>query len=367
MTAVANVQKIETTVPFMSRYTVLNLEPIKTKDKLASIDGLLALFIAEGELVREVTAYWKSRDHFAKGRQELENKLRPLTDDGGLLLELLVAPKRWYEWLTPQNIWTGIATIVAIVGTLEALRNDYSWLLGKPKIRFVEDEKQKNFSVTEPIVIDRQYVNTGRCNARIEIKSEGVVELDGSEATGNQLELSKELPEIAELEPNKAGTFPIRAIGHIAGIYEIQYRGRLENGWLGKSAWKGLNQKVRIWVDFSLVPDSNMIRPEGRVCYVSGLLQAGHSAEKGVDCDAWLGGEPGIKIERAQMKELISQKSADPPIGDPSLTVTKLKWSTSPLEKFHDYDFTIVLSSDADRTDWIDICGRLKFHARLTR
>jgi hypothetical protein len=224
-------RKVDPMVPFVSRYTLQKDQPVSSEMDIKRIDGLLSLHVVQERDQKELIAYWKSRDHFEKSGAPLERALQAPIKNQGLLSEVFLTPKRWHDWLTPQNIWTGVATIVAAISTIEALRNDYSWLLGKPNVTVAESEGTKNFRVGEPIIIDRKILNTGRCNARIEVRKRRVVDQDGRKVSDTDIEMSKDILEMAELEPNKSDVFPIRAKGLKAGIFEIEYRGRLTNGW----------------------------------------------------------------------------------------------------------------------------------------
>jgi hypothetical protein len=355
------------TVPFVSRYTLRKDQPFSSKVDIKEIDGLLSLHVVLEHNQKELIAYWKSRDHFKKSRDSLDEKLGVTTTSQGLLSLVLLAPKRWNEWLTVPNLWAAIATLVAVFSTTEALRNDYSWLLGTPKITVAESEGIPNFTIGEPIKIDRGIVNTGRCNARIEIRKRSilVVNESGRQATDTEIEILKEMPEMAELEPNKSDVFHFRATGLKAGIFDIEFRGRLTNGWLGKKDWRGLKQRIRVWQDYAITASPDKIAcPSDFDCYLSGLIQLGRPTASGVKCEAWLEKNPGVSIDTVQMPGgfVASTKHLPRPAGESSDTVSKLEWYTKPIERFTETWFTLGLKSDTRRSKeaWAQIARAVK-------
>jgi hypothetical protein len=309
-------RKTDPTVPFVSRYTLRKDQPLSSKVDIKQIDGLLSLHVVQEHNQKELIAYWKSRDHFEKSRDSLDRTLGVTTTNHGLLSLVLLPPKRWNEWLTGPNLWAAIATLVAVFSTIEALRNDYSWLLGKPKVTVAESEGIQNFTIREPIKIDRGIVNTGRCNARIEIRKRSIVNVNdnGRQATDTEIEMLKETPEMPELEPNKSDVFSIRATGLKAGTFDVEFRGRLTNGWLGKSDWRGLKQRTRVWQDYAITANPDGIAcPSDFECYLSGLIQLGRPAASGVKCEAWLERNPGITIDTVQMpRDLVASEQRFP-------------------------------------------------------
>ena len=359
-------RKGDPTVPFVSRYDLPKDQDIGAEETISKIDGLLSLHVVKEQDRREAIAYWKSRDHFEKSRDSLEKALGATTNNYGLL-GLVITPERWPHWLTVPKVWAAVATVVAVFSTIEALRNDYSWLLSEPKVTNVESEGTKNFTVGEPIVIDRKIVNTGKCSARIEIRKQIVADYNGGSVSDAEIEMPKEIPEMAELEPNKSDVFPIRARGLKAGTFDIEYGGHLTNGWLGGSDWKGLKQRVRIWQDYSIAasPEKITCPQPGQECYLSGVIQFGRAAVSGVKCEAWLVGKPGVSIESVQMNGnwVVKQWTFPLPPGASSDTVTKLEWTTTPIDKFTEKEFTLGLKSvmKMSKGDWSEIVKLVAF------
>ncbi len=246
---------VDSTVPFLTRTVLPDDYPTGVDMDIDRFDGLLALQISRGKTAPQALAMWRSQDHFAKSKSQFETLLKSSVTESGLLLQFLLPTRSWFKRLTIPVIYGTIVTAVAVFATVEALRNDYSWLFGTPKIDFSDPGKEHDFLIYQPIVLDYPITNTGRSNARIELTETSVRPLDDL-TSADGLELPTHVPAVRALEPNKTDVFPIRARGIKPGRYEIRYAGRLSNEWLRNERWEGLTYKIRIWPECRVLLDS---------------------------------------------------------------------------------------------------------------
>jgi hypothetical protein len=352
------------TVPFVSHYLLPSGSFIEADLNVKKIDGLMSLHLVEEKNRNVVLAYWKSRDHFEKSGRILDASLSGASSRAqGILSQIFLAPKRWIDWVTPQNLWTVVLGVVAFFTTLLALRNDYSWLLGKPKVVIAAPDGSEDFLRYAPISIDYKITNTGSCNARIVTTERRVIGSNKKEVSPDAFETPKGLPEMADLEPNKSDVFHIIGRGLQPGFYDIQFRGKLTNGWLGKRSWQGLEHKIRVWVPYAIEthPDSVDPSPSKHTCRLAGAIRIGLAQENGVICHAVLPGKPGVRIESVTMYEnlIADQQQLPEPPGDVADTVSTLRWTTKRVDKFKELPFTLGLVSNASQSkdEWLSIAG----------
>jgi hypothetical protein len=360
-------------IPFITHSSLPDDFPTNSEIDIDDLDGLLALELAQGRKAAQAIALWRSRDHFIKSKDAFQTLLKNSPTDEGLLLQFLVPTQGWLKRLTIPMIYGGIVTLVAVFATIEAMRNDYSWLFGRPQIDFVDPGKQEHdFLVHEPFAIDYPMVNPGRCNARIE-KIKGSVISRDSLAQANGLVLQSVPAALHSLEPNKTDVFPIRATGLKPGEYELIYKGELSNDWLRHADWAGLTYKIHVWPECEVMLDvgNASALDQGGHFSVPGTIYVGRLAEHGLKCRAATIGLPGIRIEEVQLQNAI----LNPPsilrvssnVGDSTKEVAALVWTTQKIERFTRVSLSLTLASDENLTKerWLEIAKTIKMDAEI--
>jgi hypothetical protein len=352
------------TVPFVSRYAPSVYSEIDVKE----IPGLLALHVVKEHGHFAVIAYWKSKDHFEKSGKSLHDKLGVATTGTGILQEVLITPKRWIESVM-QNAYTWIVTIIALLGMAQVAKDDYSSFIGKPRMTLAEPQETKNFNVHEPILINRKFLNTGICKARIEIRKSSVVDSEGKEVTGAKIATAG----MGELEQSKSDDFRIQVTGlQVTGpkpeIFEIKHRARLRNSWFGKSCWNPPEQRIRVWPDAAMHLEKKPSYRTKTECNLTGQIYVGRQFPNGIYCEAWLARRPGIRFNSVQMRDSLvaNLNIPPPPAGKPADTVTKVSWDVNSTNKFTEEPVTLGLVSETEisEADWLQIVNAIEASAQ---
>jgi hypothetical protein len=365
-----NATSQDSTVPFVTRSTLPVGYTIATDLIIDDIDGLLGLHISQGTTAPEAVGLWRSRDHFTKSKAAFHTLLNTATNDEGLLLDFVLPTKGWFDRLTIPLLYGTAVTVVAVFATFEAIRNDYSWLFGTPKVDLLDPGKEHDFLIYQPIIVDYPIINSGRSNARIE-KIRATVQSDDPSASVDGLIVAN-TDELRTLEPNKTDVFPIRARGKKPGTYQISYQGRLSNEWLRHAPWQGLTYKVKIWLPGCRVlldTQNSAVIDEGTHCFVRGVIEVGRSAERGLHCVAAPIGAPGVKVEFAQVLNAASSnpKMLTSNTGNNAKDLTGLSWEIGRVDRFTPVSFVLTLTSSDKLTEehWSEIIKALKINAEI--
>ncbi|WP_438481798.1 hypothetical protein [Oleiharenicola lentus] len=331
--------------------------------------GLLICYVvrAEGtDATDAVVSFWESRERFDLCTAEFHRNLSLSVTQQGLVAAV-AAPKvawsrrlgRW--WRQPTNMFLMIATLAAVYGNLESIRNGYHQILDVPQCEIADaSSRQHNVLVNAEETIVLKMLNPGRVPANLEL---GAVETAPAEGL-NLAFAGAGLRKGAKIDSGQTGEVPFKITGTKADTYAVKAHAKASNDWGlgGNLTWDFI---VRVWKPTDPGVPTWEVNPSGTHCVAKFRAQIGRKFERGLRASFQLTGAPGVKLSNNSFSAAPRRGSLTlySPSGAGENYTAMLDWnSDGSVEPFTEQKFQVVLESvhSRDSAAWKNVIDKLE-------
>lgn len=357
-----HIPPVETT-PYVVHYTAPVTFDIRSIE-LAQYPGLLAVegFGGDAPNPNHLTIVWRNRDAYHAQRLQFcaTTQLGPPVWERLYVGTRRPVVSRWRRVLSWKGIGWVFASILALVGYAEDLRDASGWLIGDPQIQVERNTKTIDVLQHDSFTIEGGVRNIrwlGDCQIRF-------AELDAEPASGITLEPLPNKVNTA-IGPNEVARAPVVGEAVVPGLYNVFLRGDATYGWISTTKpYRGLLGRVRVWSPLPTAKALSIhdVSENHQQCEVVCELLTGRASPKGLSAIALIKLEPNLRLSRVVYTDVLTW---DPPFHDntPDAEVTRIRWAIPEARAFQQTSFRLVLVDTSgqgkSRAEWQRIVDKI--------